>query len=430
MTLLLSNCKIYTYRGMPAGDILISDEGKISAIGNNLTADKTINLNGKLILPGLIDPHVHLRDPGATHKEDFYTGTSAALAGGVTTILDMPNNSPSVVSQREIDEKQAIAAQKAVCDYGFYIGVTSANAHEAQESSAVAMKLYLGATTGNLLVEDNAALEEIFSTYKKVISVHAEDNQCMAQYGQKVEHIAQNHNELRPPQCAEIALQKAITMAEKYTAKLHVAHLSTASEIELIKKAKQRGLKISCEVTPHHLFLTDEATVALGNFAKVNPPLRSEADQQALWQNLGVMDCIATDHAPHTVEEKQMPYDSAPSGLPGLETTLPLLLDAYNNKRISLETIVRLTSFGPAQVFGINGKGKIEVGADADFVVVDLQKENKLVGEKLKTKCKWTPFEGKLCRGAVVQTFLRGKEAFDGENILLKSGEGKHVTYG
>ncbi len=428
MSLLLSNCKIFTSKGRLNGDLLVSENGKIEKIGNNLTADKAIDLHGKLLLPGLIDPHVHLRDPGATHKEDFFTGTSAALAGGVTTILDMPNNSPPTVSQQRVDEKQRTAQRKSVCDYGFYIGATNDNAQEAQQSSAIAMKIYMGATTGDLLVENEEALNRHFSTFKRTIVVHAEDNTCLKQAASCAEHLPENHNKLRPPKCAEMCLNKAITLAEKHGKKLHVAHTSTGAEVELVKKARQRGLRISCEVTPHHLFLTEEKTREIGNYAKVNPPLRSKADQQALWNNLQFIDCIATDHAPHAQEEKEKPYDEAPSGLPGLETTLPLLLDAFSKKRISLEEIIRLTSFGPVNIFGLKNKGEVSPGFDADLVVVDLDKETLVCGEEMQTRCKWSPFEGVKLKGKVVQTFLGGKEAFDGENICVKPGGGKSVN--
>ncbi|MDP3742236.1 MAG: dihydroorotase family protein [Candidatus Micrarchaeota archaeon] len=429
MSLLFSNCKLFTHLGRVNGDVLVGEDGKIAKIGHNLASDETINLHGKLLLPGLIDPHVHLRDPGQTYKEDFYTGTCAALAGGVTTILDMPNNSPPIISQQRLNEKNSVAKTKAVCDYGFHIGATDSNALEAQNSNAVAMKLYMGSTTGDLLVENENSLQNIFSTFKRTIVVHAEDNKCIKEASVAVYHAAENHNKMRPPLCAEISLKKAIDLTKKHSAKLHVAHMSTGGEVELVKQAKKSGLRVSCEVTPQHLFLTEEATREKGNFARLNPPLRSKSDQQALWANLSSVDCIATDHAPHTIEEKQKPYDEAPSGLPGLETTLPLLLDAFSRKRISLEEIVRLTSFGTSQVFGLVGKAQLAVGFDADFVVVDLEKETRVENGDLWTKCNWSPFDGMKLKGQVVQTFLRGNEVFDGENICVKQGSGKNVNW-
>ncbi len=429
MSLLLSNCKLFTHNGRLNGDVLVGEDGKIAKIGNNLTSDETINLHGKLVMPGLIDPHVHLRDPGQTHKEDFYTGTCAALAGGVTTILDMPNNSLPIISQQRLNEKNAVAKAKVVCDYGFHVGATDTNAIEANASNAIALKLYLGSTTGDLLVESEISLDKIFSTFKRTIVVHAEDNKCIKEASATVPHVAENHNRMRPPKCAEISLQKALGFTKKHSAKLHVAHMSAGGEVELVKTAKKEGLRVSCEVTPQHLFLNEEATKEKGNFARLNPPLRSKADQQSLWANLASVDCIATDHAPHTLEEKHKPYEEAPSGLPGLETTLPLLLDAHSRKRISLEEIVRLTSFGAAQIFGLIGKAQLAVGFDADFVVVDLEKETKIENGNLWTKCNWSPFDGMKLKGAVVQTFLRGEEAFDGENICVKQGSGKNVNW-
>lgn len=429
MTLLVYNAKIVTHNGLLNGDLLINEEGKISKIGHNLTADEKIDLHGKIVLPGLIDPHVHLRDPGANHKEDFFTGTSAALAGGVTTVIDMPNNSPPTISQQRLNEKENIAKHKAVCDYGFHIGATDTNAAEAQVSNAVALKLYMGSTTGDLLVENEANLENIFSTFKRTIVVHAEDNKCIKTASEAVAHVSENHNKLRPPRCAEISLKKAISLVKKHGAKLHVAHFSTAGEIILVQSAKREGLRVSCEVTPQHLFLNEENAEKLKNFGKVNPPLRSKNDQAALWANLQNVDCIATDHAPHTVEEKEKLYDEAPSGLPGLETTLPLLLDAYTKRRISLQEIARLTSYDAASVFGLKGKGQLGVGFDADFVVVDVEKETKIENGKLFTRCNWSPFDGWRLKGKVVQTFLRGKEAFDDENICVKQGRGKNVNW-
>ncbi len=428
MTKLFTNCKTYSSTGWKNQDILVDDFGKIAPLGS-LNAKEVIDLKGQIVLPGLIDVHVHLRDPGQLHKEDFYTGTSAALAGGITTVLDMPNNATPTISQERLEEKEKLAREKAVCDFGFYIGATDKNASEAANSSAVAMKIYIGATTGDLLVDDENHLDTLFSQFKRTIAVHSEDNACMNALSTKYEQKVENHNKFRAPECAEISLIKAIKLTRKYNAKLHVAHMSTRRELELIKKAKSEGLHVSCEVTPHHLFLNENVTTATGNFARVNPPIRGEDDRMAMWDSLSYVDCIATDHAPHTIQEKEQEYSKAPSGIPGLETTLPLLLDAYSKNQISLEEIVRLTSEGPAKVFGLYEKGTLEVGKDADFVIIDMNEKTTLRNGELKTKCNWTIFNGTECQGKVKQVYLRGKLVNDNGKIIAEKGDGKIVKH-
>ena len=428
MTKLFTNCKIYSPTGWKNQDLLVDDFGKIAPLGS-LNANEVIDLKGQIVIPGLIDVHVHLRDPGQLHKEDFYTGTSAALAGGVTTVLDMPNNSTPTISQERLNEKEKLASEKAVCDFGFYIGATDKNASEATNSSAAAMKIYIGATTGDLLVDQEDQLEVLFSKFKRTIVVHSEDNTCMNALASKYEQKVENHNKLRAPECAEISMQKALKLARKHNAKLHIAHMSTKREVELVKQAKSEGLHVSCEVTPHHFFLNETIASEVGNFARVNPPIRSEEDRKALWDNLSVIDCIATDHAPHTVEEKVQDYTKSPSGIPGLETTLPLLLDAYSKGQITLEEIVRLTSEGPARVFGLYEKGTLEVGKDADLVVIDMNEKTTLRNGELKTKCNWTIFNGTECQGRVKQVYLRGKLVNDNGKILAEKGSGKIVKH-
>lgn len=428
MTKLFTNCKIYSSTGWKNQDILVDDFGKIAPLGS-LKAKEVIDLKGQIVIPGLIDVHVHLRDPGQLHKEDFYTGTSAALAGGITTVLDMPNNATPTISQERLNEKEKLALEKAVCDFGFYIGATDKNASEAANSSAAAMKIYIGATTGDLLVDDEKHLDILFSQFKRTIVVHSEDNACMNALAGKYEQKVENHNKFRAPECAEISMQKALRLTRKHDAKLHIAHMSTKREVELVKQAKSEGLHVSCEVTPHHLFLNETIANEVGNFARVNPPIRSEEDRKAIWDNLSVVDCTATDHAPHTIQEKEQEYSKSPSGIPGLETTLPLLLDAYSKGQITLEEIVRLTSEGPARVFGLYEKGTLEVGKDADLVVIDMNEKTFLRNGELKTKCNWTIFNGTECHGKIKQVYLRGKLVNDNGNIIAERGSGKIVKH-
>lgn len=431
MKILVKNGKVVSHQKVCQIDILIKDQ-KIIKTGRKLQdyGAKIVDATGLIILPGLVDAHVHLREPGATQKEDFYTGTCAALAGGVTTIFDMPNNNPTISSKKALSDKRKTVSSKAVCDYAFYFGATAKNQKEAVKVSkdVAGLKIYMGSSTGDLLLTDFRALWGHFKKFpqKRIIAIHGEDEEAIQVYKNT---SLKNHNLNRPPICAALALSKAIALAKLTRHRLHICHISTALEAELIKAAKKEGVKVSCEVTPHHLFLTEKDSFKLDNFGKMNPPLRKKADVRALWQNLSLIDNIATDHAPHTREEKKVVYWQAPSGVPGLETMLPLLLTAYWQKKISLLEIVRLTSYSPSQNFGLGQKGEIRVENDADLVLINLEKEHKIENKDLKTKCGWSPFAGWKVKGKVEKVFLRGKLAFDNDQILVNPGFGKEVIF-
>jgi dihydroorotase-like cyclic amidohydrolase len=336
-------------------------------------------------LPGLVDPHVHLREPGATHKEDFETGTMAAIAGGYTTIIDMPNNPEPTVSSTELLRKITLAESRIYCDVGFHFGATaqSSKYFELVKDQVFGLKVYMSHTHGPLLVDDPSDLETIFSTWPKSrpILVHAEGG----------------------------TLHTAINLAEKHQQKLHVCHLATEEELLMVKKAKEKGLPVTCEATCHHLFLTEEDTKNKGAFAIMRPSLATHGDQQALWSNLDVIDMIASDHAPHTKEEK-LNSERPPYGVPGLETTLPLMLTAVAEGRLSLARLIELTSTNPRRIFGISE-------APDTYTEVDLSHSYIISSEHLKTKSGWTPFEGMRVTGRVAKVVLRGVVVFDGENI-------------
>lgn len=363
----------------------------------------------KLILPGLIDPHVHLRDPGQTHKEDFYSGTSAALAGGYTTIMDMPNNKLPIINSERLDEKIKIAKGKIVCDVGFYFGSLGNNLEEFKKvgNKVLGLKLYLNETTGNFLI-DKKQLEQIFIAWNKSMSLHSS-----ILFAQKP-ILLHAENE---------TVAYAISLAEKLGNKIHFCHISTSSDLKQIIKAKERGIRITCGVTPHHLFLTEKDGKKLGPFGKMKPYLRSKKDVDCLWENLKYIDVVESDHAPHTLEEKR--GEPAPFGVPGLETTLPLLLTAVSEKRLIIEDVIRLCHDGPAKIFGIrqfnssNHRTKVEV---------DLSKEYIIENKNLFTKCKWTPFEGFRVKGKVERVFIRGEKVFENGKILTKKGSGKTIS--
>ena len=345
-------------------------------------------------LPGLIDAHVHLRDPGGTQKEDFLTGTQAALAGGVTTVLDMPNNSPPITDGETLQCKAEIAAQKAVCDFGFYLGATDDNAAHcaALSRQVVGLKIYLGQTYGPLHLSSLGSLLSHFLNWPTAspIAVHAEN----------------------------LALACVIGLSWLYDRPVHICHVSRKAEIELIRMAKERGAKITCEVTPHHLFLTQADRGRLGSFAHMKPSLGTKADQSALWANLDAVDVVASDHAPHTVSEKR--GHAPPPGVPGLETTLPLLLTAVAEGRLTLERLVELMHINPARIFGLRQQ-------DA-YVEVDLDTKYLLTGSKLRTKCGWTPFEGMKVRGRVRRVYLRGTKVYEDGQVLVSPSFGRWLN--
>ena len=348
-----------------------------------------------LELPGLVDAHVHLREPGGEHKEDILSGSAAALAGGVTMLLDMPNTSPPIVDAAALDRKRSLVEQHALCDVGCYVGATGTNAREAASLAdrAPGLKIYLDQTYGPLRMRSLPALLAHFGAWPadRPIAVHAEG----------------------------LSAAVAIGLAQSFGKRLHLCHVSRADEIALIRAAKEAGAKLSCEVTPHHLFLTDADARRLGPYGDMRPPLASRADVDALWANLDVVDCIATDHAPHTRAEKK--GESAPPGVPGLETMLPLMLTAVSEGRLSLERLVELTHHAPRRIFGLPAQPDthVKVEPDARFV---------LSNENLHTKCAWTPFDGMSGRGKVRGVILRGQTAYKDGAIPVKPGSGKFIV--
>ncbi len=419
--MLIRDGLVVTPETIERADVLIEGEA-IAAVGTALSVPagaRIVEAGGLLVFPGLIDPHVHLREPGGGHKEDFTSGTNAALAGGFTTVLAMPNTQPPITDRETLAQTLALAASKAVCDFGLFTGATADNAAEAAGlEDAVGLKLYMGSSTGSLLVADLAGQVAHFERYPGVIAVHAEDEEAVAHFAAR--------GQRRPPLCAVLAVARALALAGHFRRRLHVCHVTTGAELALIRDAKARGVPVTCEVTPHHLFLTAADQARLGPLGRMNPPLRLREDVEVLWANLDVVDCLATDHAPHTLEEKRSP--APPAGVPGLETALPLLLTAVHDGRLPLRKVARLTSAGPAAIYGLLRKGRIAPGYDADLTLVDPSVEW-VIGERpLFTKCGWSPFEGRKVKGCVVRVFLRGQEVYAHGEILARPGYGRVVA--
>lgn len=386
--------------------------GKIEKIGD-LRAEKAVreyDCTGLFMLPGLIDMHVHLRDPGLTHKEDFASGSRAAASGGITTVIDMPNTSPPTLTREALEAKRAIAASKSIVNYGFYMGASSGNLEEISCAENIA---------GVKLFQDSGAIEKILKLGKFVI-VHAEDENVIREKAEKYRdsNDPSVHSLIRPPSAAYEAVKSILHLAKKLGSRVHITHVSTVGEVKELRKFKNE--KISADATPHHLYLTQKAYAERGNFVKVNPPLRTEKDRQALWAAIkeGLIEVIVTDHAPHTKAEKEESYWDAPSGVPGLETFLPLLLDSVNHGELTLRDVVRLTSVNPARFLGMCRKGRIEAGYDADLVVVDMEREMEVGSRVFFTKCGWSPFSGWKLKGWPIKTVVAGEVVFEDGKIV------------
>jgi len=423
-TLWIRNARILQADGeLSTGDMAIRS-GKIVAIGEGLpgaTADDVeLDAQGLVLLPGVIDPQVHFRDPGLTHKEDLNTASRACARGGVTSFLEMPNTKPLTTTQETLDAKLAIAAEKSLVNYGFFMGATPENLPDLREANPTpGIKIFMGSMHGDLLVDVEEKLEPIFAQGSRLIAVHAEDQGRISQRRQEfldrfgAQLTVAHHSEIQDEQAALNATQLALKLSNKYRRRLHILHLSTGIEAEFLREHKPAW--VTTEVTPQHLLLNTHDYDRIGSLAQMNPPLRSPQNNEVLWQALldGVIDFIATDHAPHTLAEKAQPYPNTPSGMPGVETSLPLMLTQAKRGRCSLAQVVRWMSTAVAEAYQIPHKGKLEPGYDADVILVDWDREKVVCKEDLQTKCGWSPFEGWSLTGWPVVTIVNGQIVYN-----------------
>lgn len=416
--------------GIALGDLQLED-GRIVALGQvSEPFGQVIDCRHLLVMPGVIDPQVHFREPGLTHKEDLFTGSRACAAGGVTTFLEMPNTKPPTTTLEALAFKKARAAETSVVNWGFFIGATTDNLDVLNASENVAgIKIFMGSSTGTLLVSEASDLERIFAHGSRLIAVHAEDENRLKARAElfKGQTDPAVHTELRDATAAAMATELALRLSIQYQRRLHILHLSTADEVFLLERYKSRS-RITAECTPQHLLLNAPGCYArLGTKAQMNPPLRTQEHSEALWYGLrsGLLDCIATDHAPHTLEEKAQGYGSAPSGMPGVETALPAMLDAAHRGLCSVEDVVHWMCEGPARCYGIRNKGELVVGADADLALVDLARAEKVGARGYFTKVGWSPFDGQTFTGWPVMTIVGGQIVFaDGQvNDTVRGSE-------
>ena len=419
--LIIKNGFLVSSNGIIKKDIYIKN-GKIEKIDSNLNIDgaNIIDANQLHVIPGAIDPQVHFREPGLTHKEDIESGSRAAVAGGVTTFFEMPNTNPATITSELLSQKFDIASKTSVANYSFFLGATPNNFSEiANMQDNCGLKIFMGSSTGDLLVDSDAALDEIFKQCNKVIAIHSEDEAILKKIAKKgIGTNFTDHPNARPVEAAVTSTVKAINLALKYKKRLHVLHLSTAEEVEIIRKHKDTNL-ITAETTPQHLLLSAPSIYEeKGAFAQMNPPIRKQRHQDELWKGMldGTIECIATDHAPHTLEEKKLPYGKAPAGMPGVQTSLPLMLNEVSNQRITIEQVVKWMCENPAKVYNIKNKGFLKTGYDADITIVDMNLEKIISASEMESKCGWTVFDGKKIKGAPIITIVNG-------NIVYKDGK-------
>ncbi len=422
---------------LPNGEFLLGDvqicDGKIVGVAAEIVAsgDREIDASGLTLLPGVIDPQVHFREPGLEHKEDLFTASCACAKGGVTSFLEMPNTRPLTTTQAALDDKLRRAAEKCLVNYGFFIGATAEILPDLLSANPTSgIKVFMGSMHGDLLMDDAAVLEAIFAKGDRLIAVHAEDQARINQRRQEFAGISDVaiHSQIQDNQAALLATQLAVKLSQKYQRRLHILHLSTGEEAEFLRQEKPSW--VTAEVTPQHLLLNTSAYETIGSLAQMNPPLRSPRDNEILWQALldGVIDFIATDHAPHTLAEKAQTYPNTPSGMPGVETSLPLMLTQAMKGRCTVAQVANWMSTAVAKAYKIPNKGKIASGFDADLVLVDLENYRPVVREEMASKCGWSPFEGWNLTGWPVVTVVGGKVVF--ENGKLDTNvRGKALTF-
>lgn len=410
--------------GVRPGDVAIR-EGRIVRIGAvpDGSAAETLDAAGLHVLPGVIDSHVHFREPGGEDREDLESGSRAAVLGGVTAVFDMPNTDPSTTSAETLADKVRRARGRMFCDFAFYPGATTENIDELPEleslEGAAGIKVFMGSSTGNLLLDDPVLIHRMLSKLRRRAAFHCEDEaRLKARRSLQVAGDPSSHSLWRDPEAAAMAIRQLTGIARDTGARIHILHVSTAAELAVI--AENRDLA-TCEVTPHHLMLTaPDAYERLGACAQMNPPLREAVDCAAMWDAIGqgLVDTIGSDHAPHLLEAKAKPYPASPSGMPGVQTLVPVMLDAVAAGRLTLQRFVDMTSHAPARVYGIAGKGRIAIGYDADLTLVDLKARREITNDWIASRCGWTPYAGMSVTGWPTATIVRGRVVMREDEII------------
>lgn len=423
---LLKSCTIINENQIIKEDILLKNN-LIEKIGNNLSSDEAvvIDCEKKIVIPGIIDDQVHFREPGLTHKADIFSESRAAVAGGTTSFMEMPNTNPTTTSLERLEEKYAIASKTSLANYSFFMGVSNDNAEEALKidpKTVCGLKIFMGSSTGNMLVEHHPTLEKIFANSPTLIAIHSENDHIVKANLKKYQTIfpdgipPQFHHEVRDIEACYKMTEFAVDLAQKTNARLHVLHISTKQEIDFFTNGiPLKNKRITSEVCVHHLWFDSNYYYTLGNLIKCNPAIKTPDHKEALLQALknDTIDIIATDHAPHTWEEKQQPYEKAPSGLPLVQHSLNIMLDFVKQDKISIEKVVEKMCHHPAELFQVEKRGYIREGYFADLVVVDLNSDWEVSKNNILYKCGWSPLEGKKFNSKVTHTFVSGHLAYE-----------------
>ena len=440
-TYLIENATIVNEGRKYVASVLI-ENGIITMIADNIqpTGDITvIDAKGYYLLPGVIDTHVHFRDPGLTDKADFASESAAAVAGGITSVVDMPNTKPQTTTKLLLDDKKQIAAQKSLVNYAFMLGATNNNIDELLEidkSEYAAIKLFLGSSTGNMLVNNDTVLDKLFAETSKLIVAHCEDEDTIVANTKRYKEMygdnapASVHAKVRDDEACYRSSKKAVELARKFNTRFHLAHLSTQKELELLSADDMKSKNITAEVTPNHLWFSVEDYDVLGNKIRCNPSIKSAKDKEALLQALteGRIDTVATDHAPHLLSEKERQYFQSVSGMPSIQHSLLTMLELCQQGKISVETIVEKMSHNPATLFGIERRGFIREGYYADLVLVNPNEKTVVDNGSLLYKCKWSPLEGTIFANKISKTFVNGNLVYN-DGVVIDNIKGMLLTF-
>ncbi len=430
--LIFKNAVLVNHDGIGPADIGVK-QGRIAAIGSLAPdAGRVVDCTGLHILPGVIDTQVHFREPGMEHKETLQTGSLSAVMGGVTGVFEMPNTNPLTIDRQSFDDKITRASNSMHCDFAFYVGGTHGNVDQLGElerlPGCAGVKVFMGSSTGSLLVSDDAGVLAILNAITRRAAFHSEDEYRLEERkGLRVANDPSSHPLWRDAEAALMSTKRLVALARRAGQPIHVLHVSTADEMEFLAAHKDIA---SVEVTPHHLTLDEQAYRTLGTLVQMNPPVRSAEHQAGIWQGVanGVVDILGSDHAPHTLKEKSAPYPASPSGMTGVQTLVPVMLDHVNRGRLSLQRFVDMTSAGPNRLFGIAAKGRLAVGYDADLTIVDMKRTQTLSNAQVASKAGWTPYDGKKVTGWPVGTIVRGHMVmWEGE--LVEKSIGRPIRF-
>ena len=414
-------------------DIALSGN-KIKKIGKiELNSSKVFDATDKLVLPGIIDTQVHFREPGSTDREDLESGSRAAVLGGITSVFEMPNTNPPTSNLIEFDKKLNLAKDRMHCNYAFYFGATPENVDQLSKlknlKGCCGVKLFAGSSTGKLLVAKEEDIEKVISNSDRVVSIHSEDEEILNLRKKFIkEGNVHSHPEWRNNECAMSSTRRVVKIAERYNKQIHVLHVTTKEEVDFLAMHKKN---VTFEITPQHLTLyAPDCYDKLGSLAQMNPPIRKKEHYDRLWTAVknSIVDILGSDHAPHSKEDKSKKYPASPSGMPGVQTILPIMLHHINNKKLSLEQLIKLMCENPCKIFGIKNKGYIKEGFDADLTIIDMNKEQTIKNEIMATKCGWTPFHDMTIKGFPVATIINGKTVMSNGKVITE-GSGQPLEF-